>query len=692
MRAARPFPFVIALLSASVLGCPGEPSPRAPTASAGSSASALAGAKPAAVASAAPVAKPAYDALARDAFNRAALRLDAPVYWAADADGDRTVDPDEVVTLLFYPTTSTAKWVDHGAFTASFDALYAELQVADHEPLQGVVASPDELARRRLVLEDLDQGGVTLVRTDLRKASEADRVFVQRMLEVADAIDALYAHEAGVDVLAPQVPKDDLASQSLFRRNWGPQCLGPKTESDPKCSAIPGSPRPKCSAYPASMQDGSTKFCETIEKNPDAKRLVEPFVVVRAKGDKLVPVSLVEAYPELMKRASTALQAAADAVKDPAEAALRAYLQAASKSFSTNDWLPADEAWAKMNAQNSRWYVRVAPDETYWEPCNHKAGFHVTFARINGDSVAWQDKLAPIRQQMEQSLATLIGAPYKARKVDFHLPDFIDIVINAGDDRDAFGATIGQSLPNWGPVAEGRGRTVAMSNLYTDPDSLRIRGELAASLLSKESLAVLVDAPAPGLLSTILHEATHNLGPAHEYAVNGKTDELIFGGGLAATFEELKAQSGALWYLESLRKSALVTPELARQTYVDSIVWAFGHVSRGMYTESGQRKPYSQLAAIQLGMLMAEGAITFDAKSKAANGKDDGAFTLHFDKLPAAIEAMMKTVGRIKATGDKAGAEALARKYVDGAAVPQQTITERMLRQPKASFVYAIDR
>ena len=100
-------------------------------------------------------------------------------------------------------------------------------------------------------------------------------------------------------------------------------------------------------------------------------------------------------------------------------------------------------------------------DEVYYEPCALKAGFHVSFARINPGSVEWRDRLAPLKDKMEQALAKLAGKPYKARKVGFRLPDFIDIVVNAGDDRDAIGATIGQSLPNWGPVAtEGRGRTV----------------------------------------------------------------------------------------------------------------------------------------------------------------------------------------------------------------------------------------
>ncbi len=75
----------------------------------------------------------------------------------------------------------------------------------------------------------------------------------------------------------------------------------------------------------------------------------------------------------------------------------------------------------------------------------------------------------------------------------------------------------------------------------------------------------------------------------------------------------------------------------------------------------------------------------------AANGKDKGAFVIDYPKLPASVEKMMQAIGRIKATNDKAAAEALAAKYVDGTVVPQNVITKRELRFPKASFVYAID-
>lgn len=666
-----------AALAATLAACKNDSPTPAPGAAASSASAATAAAPP----------KVAHDAIPRATFNQLALRNNLPLYWASDDDGDGAVDPDEVRSLLFYP--SDTKWTAGGAFTPAFDDVYAQL-------VKVAKAPPPEDARARLVLEDLAQGAPTLVYSDLRAASPGDKEMFLHIVAASKLIDRLYAVENGLPVLAAAVPAGDAASQSLFRRNWGPKCVGPKTEKDPACSAIPGAAtRPTVDVYPADLQSDA-KFCEALEKRTDAKALLEPFTVVRRSttdAKKLTAVPLTVAYKDTMTEVATELRAAAAAIVDPSEAPMRAYLTAAAQSFTDNDWLPSDEAWSKMNAQNSKYYLRVGADETYWEPCNHKAGFHMTFARINAESLKWQSKLTPVQQEMEKTLAAAIGAPYAERKVTFHLPDFIDIVFNSGDDRNPIGATIGQSLPNWGKVAaEGRGRTVAMSNLYTDKDSMHSRQEQAESLLTKETMVAYSADHAAGMLKTILHEATHNLGPAHEYAYKGKTDAQWFGGGLASMMEELKSETGALYFIDFIQKKGIIDEKTARQTHVDGIVWAFGHISRGMYESGGQRKGYSQLAAIQIGFLMDEGALKFGANAPAANGKDKGAFTLDFAKMPAAVDKMMKVVGRLKATGDRAGAEALAKKYVDSdAIVPHKIITERVLRFPKASFVYALD-
>jgi hypothetical protein len=52
----------------------------------------------------------------------------------------------------------------------------------------------------------------------------------------------------------------------------------------------------------------------------------------------------------------------------------------------------------------------------------------------------------------------------------------------------------------------------------------------------------------------------------------------------------------------------------------------------------------------------------------------------------------MKVVLGIKARNDKAGADALVAKYVDGTVVPQKVVAERELRYPQTTYVYAVDR
>ncbi|MBO5754010.1 MAG: hypothetical protein J6S69_10055 [Proteobacteria bacterium] len=634
----------------------------------------------------------ALDQLDRNDFNHAALRLNLPLFWVYEAKANKTVRPEVLTTLNFYPTSDSLKWKDaDGKFTQEFYDAYQKMVDVMKDPSFGAELDDKEKARRAKVAEELDQAAITVVESDFTKSDDAEKKFIAAMLKVGKSIDAIYSRQVGLDVAMAKIAKDDILSQSMARRNWGVDPESPKMKDDKACRAIAGDEKIPVGVYPVALQSDAD-FCNKLAARPDAETLLTPFTVVTGEGDELKAVPYTEHFKAEMTAVSDALKEAAAALEgNEKEAALVKYLKAAADSFLSNDWEPANEAWAAMNSTNSSWYVRVAPDETYWEPCSRKAGFHLTFARINPDALAWQEKLTPLQQDMEEKLAAIAGAPYKARKVSFHLPDFIDIVTNSGDDRDAFGATIGQSLPNWGPVAnEGRGRTVVMSNLYTDPDSLRDRKTLASSMFTEKDLSLLEDAQGPGLLGTIIHEAAHNLGPAHEYQVDGKIDDAIFGGAHATLAEEFKAQTCALWFLPYLVEKGVISQDLANKSYADSVHWAFGHISRGMTTGEGRIQPYSQLAAIQLGMMLEDGAVTFEPETMAANGKDKGAFVIHMEKMPASVERIMSSIAQIKAKGDKDGLLKLQKQHVEGTAIPFDLIKERMLRLPKTSFVYSV--
>jgi len=629
-------------------------------------------------------------------FNRAAIERGAPIFWVADDDNDSTLDPAELA-VFWSPGATLDAWVKDGAFTPQFEALYRSVGTAPAATL-----APDEAARRSAVLAELGQGMPTVIRTVLTDAK--DKALVGHIEAAATLIERVHAKQNGVFGLNAQIPADDTASKAMFFRNQGPFCDAPKTEKDPNCHALPSKPKKVSGLYPASIQ--VEKFCEVLEKRKDADAIFNQFSVVQHKPagtntgdpavDDLIAVPYTEAYKEEMTAISAELTAAAKVLEgDATEAAFRAYLEAAAKAFTDNQWFEADKAWKAMTATNSKWYLRIGPDEVYFEPCSRKAGFHVSFARINQESLAWQAKLDPVKKDMEAALAKLAGAPYKARDVGFQLPDFIDIVLNAGDARSSRGATIGQSLPNWGPVADSGGRTVAMTNLYTDPDSIAVSMTQASSLFCAATYAKLDPAPRHGTLSTVLHEAAHNLGPAHEYKVKGQTDDKIFGGPLASMLEELKSQTAALYFADWLVEKNLVTKEDADKAHVRDVTWAFGHIAQGMFDANGKPKAYSQLAGVQMGYFLERGVLVWRAEEKAHNGTDVGCFDINLETWKPQTEALAKVVLGIKGRGDKKLAEKTRDAYVLNAqpwAGLRETIKERALRSPKASFVYAIER
>lgn len=634
--------------------------------------------------------KPSYDKLLRIDFNQQAQERSLPLFWRADANGDKVLEPEELAVLWGPQGKRREDYVVNGAFTKAFDAAYRQLaQIDDFASLPAA-----ERARRERLRDELRQGRATLVETDLSQATAEEKAMVDHLLRAAVVLERLYARQKGTLDLYHQIPDDEPLSRAVFDRNQGPWCEAPKTEQDPACTAIPGgAPKRVSGLYPAALQS-DPKFCEALERQPNAKALMGHFsaVVVDGKGFKAVPYS--EHWKEDMGQVAQELDAAAAAVTSKDEAALKAYLAAAAQSFRTDDWEPSDAAWVAMGPGNSKWYVRVAPDEVYSEPCGWKANFALQLARINPDSLQWQKKLEPVKGELEKVLAALAGPPYQARSVKFKLPDFIDVVLNAGDQRMPSGATIGQSLPNWGPVAEKGGRTVAMTNLYTDADSQKQLQAQLASLFCAATMARATTAPAPATMSTVLHEASHNLGPAHDYAVKGKKDSELFGGPLASMMEELKAQTSALYFADWLVAKKVVEPSLAEQAHVRDVAWAFGHISRGLYDGAGKPRPYSQLASIQLGWLVKGGAMSWKPGEKAANDADQGCFELDLGKpWAAAVAGLEQRVLKAKATGDKADAEKLKAEFVDDQGdwkTLRDTITQRWLQAPKATFVYSI--
>ncbi len=612
------------------------------------------------------------------------MKLNLPLFWKrSDSGASAKPTPDDIAVLWAYGNEPRSHWISDAGFTPAFDAAYADLERAMKERASD--------RRTELLYRELDQGRPTLLEWSFLDAPENERRFVKHIVAAAELIEELYAEQQGTSAAFASLLELDPPSRSVLIRNQSPFCMAPETEDDPECTAVPGATR-AVGLYPESIQSNPS-FCDALADTPADDDLLSPFSVVRRDGDRLRAVPYTEAYGSLMSKVAEHLRSAAASFDVGEEGPFVAYLRAAARAFEDNQWFAADEAWSRMNAENSKWYLRIGPDEVYYDPCNRKAGFHVSFARINQESLAWQRRLEPVKQEMEDAMAALAGDPYRPRRVSFHLPDFIDIVLNAGNSRAPHGATIGQSLPNWGPVAnQGRGRTVAMTNLYTDADSRQTITEQVSSLFCPDAMASFSADPSVLTMSVVLHEAAHNLGPAHEYAVKGRTDDEIFGGPMASTLEELKAQTSALYLADWLANKGVISHDEAEKSHVRDLAWAFGHISRGMYDAAERPKSYSQLAAIQVGFFVDREAVIWRPTTKAANGSDTGCLDVDRELLSSAIAELEARVLGIKASGDVDSAEGLKQRYVDAEDRQEllSTIRERWLRAPKASFVYSV--
>ena len=145
--------------------------------------------------------------LDRNAFNRAAMRLNLPIFWLYEETASKTVRPEVLSTLNFDPTTETFVWKDaDGKFTKAFYDAYALMVEVMKDPTMGAQIDDGEKARRLKVVDELDQAAVTVVASDFSGSDAAEKAFVASMLKVGKSIDALYAKQTGLDKVMEKIP------------------------------------------------------------------------------------------------------------------------------------------------------------------------------------------------------------------------------------------------------------------------------------------------------------------------------------------------------------------------------------------------------------------------------------------------------------------------------------------------------
>jgi len=370
-------------------------------------------------------------------------------------------------------------------------------------------------------------------------------------------------------------------------------------------------------------------------------------------GLKAVPYS--EAYKDLLTRASQLLNEAADIltsdearkqIKNGSDyTTLATFLHSRAAAFLSNDYFQSDMDW--MDIDHNIIDVTIGPYEVYEDGLyNYKASFEAFIAlRQPADS----KKLADLKNflpDMERNLPIPDEHKNMNRGTDSPI-SVVDVVFIGGDSKSGV-QTIAFNLPNDERVREAKGSKKVMLKNISEAKYEKILVPIAKAVVAEPQMKyVNFDSY---FSNALMHELAHGLGPGTikladgtETTVNQALQTLY------SPLEEAKADIMGLYDKAFLVKKGYISQEELDKSYVCFLPGFFRAIRFGIHEAHGKAN------MIEYNYLKEKGAITLDPETDR--------YTVHLDKMPAAVEALTHDLCMIEALGDYAAAEKFIEKY-----------------------------
>lgn len=541
-----------------------------------------------------------------------------------------------------------------------------------------IALAPDQQKKRAAnVKAELSRYEHRVLAYDASSLPPREKDFLRKMLVAATLvgeINMLQIDPRDLEYMADVQKSGSEDDKMLFHRNQGPWCL---ESEDPLCNALASLPPKKIgwAFWPDGMNES---LLSEMERQLNGNDLMSPFTYVVKEGDRYVAVPFIRSsvISGRMKRLAEVLLEAEKLTDEPT---LKRFLRSRARAFETASAFPYDASDYDWIALKGPWEVTVGPYETYKEPMRKKAQFEMYIAREDPKVSAQLALYKKNLQEFEEHFADLIGNDvYKAKKLDPRIQiRAVELIKAAGDGRSPHGATVAYHLPNRGrSVEEGLYKKVMLLNhmrLFTP-----LMQKRAALALATDQTG-LVDEWAD-IMNTTFHEFAHGFGAREELAitVNGERTTVSKALGSSETLmEELKADVASLWFIPYLTEKGLMQKSEINKRYATAVMHLFGLLQ---YSLNGT---YPQMAAVEVGNLMEKGALIFDEKS--------GRFTIDFEKMPDAVNDLMKKIVTIQITGDRPGAVALRERYVKKTGENKFEF-QPLIKEPLARLKAAFDK
>ena len=455
---------------------------------------------------------------------------------------------------------------------------------------------------------------------DLSHLSDNQKQVVKLLIEAADLMNELFWYESYGDKAALLGNIEDEDTKAFVAYNYGPwdRLDGNK----PFVDGIGEKPA-GANFYPSDMT--KAEFEKAALK--DGKSL---YTFIRRDDDgKLKTVWYHEMFEEQVKKVAGLLRQASELAEDDG---FKKYLSMRADAMESDNYLKSDYAWMAM--KNNMLEVVIGPIENYEDQLLGAKAAHEGYVLIK--DMEWSKKLekfAAFLPELQKNLP--VADKYKQDKIgsDVDLNAY-DIVYYAGDCN-AGSKTIAINLPN-----DVRVQTRMGSRRLQLKNAMKAKFDKILMPLSD----VLIDSTQREYITfdaffanTMFHEVAHGLGIKN--TINGKGEVGAALKELSSALEEGKADVLGLYMITQLHKKGEIEGDL-KSYYTTFIASIFRSIRFGASSAHGKAN------MIRFNYFQEKGAFSRN---------DDGTYTVHYDKMEAAMNSLSELILTLQGNGDYPG-------------------------------------
>ncbi|MPM03380.1 hypothetical protein SDC9_49646 [bioreactor metagenome] len=466
--------------------------------------------------------------------------------------------------------------------------------------------------------QKVDEYAVVELKADISQLSDKEKQVLSILFDVADIMDGLYWEQTLGDKKAFLDTIKDPDAKRFAEINYGPwDRLG---DNKPFINGVGEKPA-GANFYPADM----TK--EEFEKFADKNKTNQYTMIRRNDDGTLKVVWYHEYFKEQLQKASDLLLKAAALAEDPG---FKKYLELRAKALTTSDYYPSDMAW--MDMKNSNIDFVVGPIENYEDAMfGYKTAFE---ACILIKDVEWSkdlEKYAKLLPELQKQLP--VEDKYKKEVPGASSDMNVYSILYYAGDCNAGGKTIAINLPNDEKVQLEKGtRKLQLKNsMQAKFDKILLP---ISNLLMDPSQRQYVKFDA-FFQNVMFHEVAHGLGIKNTLDGKGTVREVLKD--TYSSIEEGKADITGLFLVTKLREMGEITDGDIKDNYVAFVAGIFRSVRFGTADSHGTAN------MMCFNFLMSQGAISRN---------DKGFYLINFDKMPAAVNALVSKIITIQGNGD----------------------------------------